>query len=58
VTDLILLLIFVALIAIGFMVNGISRRLENVTDLSKEDEAVKLATDEVKSARKRIPPQK
>jgi Tfp pilus assembly protein PilO len=44
VTNLILLLIFVAIVAIGFMVNGISRRLENMNDYSKEDAELKSAT--------------
>ncbi len=54
------LLLFLILLATGanaFLLNIIARRLENMCDLSKEDEAVKLATEEVKSAKTRVPRQ-
>ncbi len=53
--SLLLFLILLALLAITFLLNIIARRLENMCDLSKEDAAVKAATEEVKSAKKRIP---
>ncbi len=52
--SLLLFLILIALIAITFLLNIIARRLENMCDLSKEDEAVKLATEEVKAAKKNV----
>ncbi len=55
--SLLLFLILLALLAITFLLNIIARRLENMCDLSKEDEAVKQSLAEVKSAKTRVPRQ-
>ncbi len=57
-TNLLLLLILAAVIAIAFILDSIGKRLNNPTDLSKEDEAVKLSTEEVEAAKQRIPSDK
>ncbi len=56
-TNLLLLLILTAVIAIAFILDSIGKRLPS-TDLTKEDEAVKLSTEEVEAAKQRIPSDK
>ncbi len=53
-TNVLLLLILVSQVAIGFIVNGIARRLENINDFSKEDASVKAMTEESRKSAKEV----
>ncbi len=55
--SLLLFLILVALIAITFLLNIIARRLENMCDFSKEDEAIKYVTKKASDELQKISPQ-